>query len=423
VQEESRRWEEEFHGALDMLRLSQCPPVELRVSEHVPEMVEMAQEIVDAGFAYKAEAEAGSGVYNVFFDSQAALAASTRPVEERLAPERHGRPVQPGQTLHPGQRHPADFALWKAVTADDGGYRLASSFGPGLPGWHLECSTLARLAFGRDLDIHAGGCDLRFPHHENEVLQCEAVGMRRWPQYFLHTGHLHIAGRKMSKSLKNFVSIREWVDDVGALDAGLFRWFLLQYRWDVSLEWSPEREADARSLRDSTAALVHLLRTETRTRPGESLDADVSRMEEAEQRLFQATAAFDAAVDAAVADAGDTPTALGHLSRLGAEVHSYLRLRRGEGVRRSLLTWVLHRIEVFLDDCGVLEDVGGVASTGSEGGSASADALAVVQDAREQLRSLAATIQDRSVKGQLYAVSDAMRDRLREIPGAHVHDR
>mmetsp|Transcript_69668 Transcript_69668/g.150106 ORF Transcript_69668/g.150106 Transcript_69668/m.150106 type:complete len:132 (+) Transcript_69668:91-486(+) len=100
-----------------------------------------------------------------------------------------------------------DFALWKA--AKEGEEFWDSGFGKGRPGWHIECSVMSNSVLGDSLDIHSGGIDLQFPHHENEIAQCEAHNLKKWVNYFIHVGHLEIKGKKMSKSLKNFVQIEE----------------------------------------------------------------------------------------------------------------------------------------------------------------------------------------------------------------------
>lgn len=100
-----------------------------------------------------------------------------------------------------------DFALWKASKENEPFWE--SPFGKGRPGWHIECSVMSNSIFGKSLDIHSGGIDLKFPHHENEIAQCEAHNLENWVNYFIHTGHLEIEGSKMSKSLKNFITIQE----------------------------------------------------------------------------------------------------------------------------------------------------------------------------------------------------------------------
>ncbi|CAI5537263.1 unnamed protein product [Closterium sp. Naga37s-1] len=106
------------------------------------------------------------------------------------------------------KRNRSDFALWKASKAGEPSW--PSPWGDGRPGWHIECSAMASDIVGFPMDIHSGGIDLRFPHHDNELAQAEAFhGCGQWVNYFLHAGHLHIEGLKMSKSLKNFITIRQ----------------------------------------------------------------------------------------------------------------------------------------------------------------------------------------------------------------------
>jgi cysteinyl-tRNA synthetase len=121
--------------------------------------------------------------------------------------------------------------LWKATKNPQEPF-WASKYGNGRPGWHIECSTLANIVFGRDLDFHSGGKDLMFPHHENEMIQCCAYhGIENWSSFWLHTGHLHLKGDvKMSKSLKNTISIK---DILKSYKSDEFRMFCLlsHYRY------------------------------------------------------------------------------------------------------------------------------------------------------------------------------------------------
>ena len=133
-----------------------------------------------------------------------------------------------------GKRDARDFALWKA--AKPGEPSWPSPWGPGRPGWHIECSAMTRAAFGDYLDLHAGGVDLAFPHHENEIAQWrgsrdDAAGT--WCPCWLHTGHLHIEGRKMSKSLKNFITVRELLG--AGVDPESFRLFCGLHRYAATV--------------------------------------------------------------------------------------------------------------------------------------------------------------------------------------------
>lgn len=132
------------------------------------------------------------------------------------------------------KRSPNDFALWKASKAGEPWWD--SPWGKGRPGWHIECSAMASEVFGPMFDIHTGGVDLKFPHHDNELAQSEAAfNQAEWVKYFLHTGHLTIAGCKMSKSLKNFITIKEALEKHTACQLRLA--FLL-HSWKDTLDYS-----------------------------------------------------------------------------------------------------------------------------------------------------------------------------------------
>jgi cysteinyl-tRNA synthetase len=197
----------------DMDALGVRPPTVLtRVSEYIPEIVAYVERIAANGMAYAA---AGS----VYFDTQAFRAAGH--TYGKLNPWAVGSAALAGEGAAAGgaaaaaaggggKRHPCDFALWKA--AKPGEPTWPSPWGAGRPGWHIECSAMASAVIGAEVDIHTGGEDLRFPHHDNELAQAEAhfhcQGCTQWVHYFLHSGHLGIEGLKMSKSLKNFITIR-----------------------------------------------------------------------------------------------------------------------------------------------------------------------------------------------------------------------
>jgi cysteinyl-tRNA synthetase len=215
--------EHEASFLADMDALGVAPPdVLTRVSEYVPEVVDFIGGIIARGFAY---ASHGS----VYFDT-AAYRADARHVYGKLVPENVGNAAATaeGEGALAGaggdKRAPCDFALWKASKPGEPAW--PSPWGEGRPGWHIECSAMCRDALGGwaggRIDIHSGGVDLRFPHHENEIAQSEAcldachAGGAQWVNYFLHSGHLNIEGLKMSKSLKNFIKIGDALARYGA---------------------------------------------------------------------------------------------------------------------------------------------------------------------------------------------------------------
>jgi cysteinyl-tRNA synthetase len=134
------------------------------------------------------------------------------------------------------KRQAADFVLWKRSKAGEPAW--SSPWGEGRPGWHIECSAMASDLLGDRVDLNAGGADLKFPHHENQMAQCEAhYNCCGWVNYFLHSGHLQIEGRKMSKSLKNFVTIRQ---ALGTHTARQIRLMFLLQPWDKPMNYSDQ---------------------------------------------------------------------------------------------------------------------------------------------------------------------------------------
>jgi len=134
--------------------------------------------------------------------------------------------------VHDKKRNMGDFVLWKGRNTD---LYYESELGNGRPGWHIECSAMANNIFPEGLDIHTGGVDLCFPHHENEIAQSQALTGKKWVNYFLHTGHLHIDGHKMSKSLKNFITIKEFVKKYTARQ---IRMSFLINKWNTPMTYS-----------------------------------------------------------------------------------------------------------------------------------------------------------------------------------------
>ncbi len=173
------------------------PTYEPRATASIPQMQEMIQRLVDAGHAYAATNEAAAG--DVYFDvrSWPAYGELTRQSIDAMEPSADADPR--------GKRDPRDFALWKGAKPEEpASASWESPWGPGRPGWHIECSAMSRRYLGPAFDIHGGGLDLRFPHHENELAQSTAAG-DAFARYWVHNGLVTVGDQKMSKSLFNFV--------------------------------------------------------------------------------------------------------------------------------------------------------------------------------------------------------------------------
>lgn len=228
-------YEREFTKAYNLLGVLP-PSVEPRATGFVTQMVEYMQRLIDAGFAYPVPAPDGAAG-SVYFDVEAWTKAegsdygalSGNRVEE----------MEQGESDNAGKRSPADFALWKA--AKPGEPSWPTPWGRGRPGWHLECSAMSTYYLGSNFDIHCGGLDLQFPHHENEIAQSHAAG-DKFANYWMHNHWVTMAGEKMSKSLGNVLSISNMLELVRPVE---LRYYLGSAHYRSVLEYSESALTEA----------------------------------------------------------------------------------------------------------------------------------------------------------------------------------
>jgi len=231
------------------------PTLEPKATEHMAAILEMIGQLVAKGAAYAAEG-------HVLFDTQAFPdygQLSGRNMDDMIA----GARVE----VAPYKRHPADFVLWKP--SKPGEPVWDSAFGPGRPGWHIECSAMIDKALGQTIDIHGGGIDLAFPHHENELAQSRcAHDLPVLANYWLHNGFLDMAGEKMSKSLGNVIIPHELLRTT---PGEVIRWALLSGHYRQPLDWTPELIEQSRKALDR---LYGALRRAKTIEAGESEPSD-----------------------------------------------------------------------------------------------------------------------------------------------------
>jgi cysteinyl-tRNA synthetase len=213
----------------DMAALS-ClsPSVEPRATTHIQEMIDMIQDLISKGHAYEAENHVLFAVES--FKEYGKLAR--RSVEDMIA----GARVE----VAPYKKNPADFVLWKP--ADDNGF--PSPWGKGRPGWHIECSAMSKKHLGSEFDIHGGGADLMFPHHENEVAQSECANGHKFARYWVHNGFLTVGGEKMSKSLGNFKTVREVLEE--GVEGVVIRYLYLTTHYKKPLDFNDKAIEDSK---------------------------------------------------------------------------------------------------------------------------------------------------------------------------------
>lgn len=221
----------------DEARLSvKKPDVEPKATAHIVEIIAMIQQLIDNGFAYAAEN--GDVYYSVDRFATYGQLSKKNP-EELLAGARIG--------IEDAKKDPRDFALWKS--AKSGEVSWGSPWGEGRPGWHIECSAMSTCCLGDTFDIHGGGPDLPFPHHENEIAQSEGATGKKYVNYWMHAGAIRVNKEKMSKSLGNFFTIR---DVLKSYPAEVVRYFLVSSHYRSQVDYSEE------SLKEAQSALSRL---------------------------------------------------------------------------------------------------------------------------------------------------------------------
>ncbi|MGH9008953.1 MAG: cysteine--tRNA ligase, partial [Acidimicrobiia bacterium] len=209
----------------DMEALGMRPPAaEPRATEAVPQIIELVGRLLENGHAYQAD---GSVFFDIStFPAYGQLSHLSREEMLRIAAERGGRPDDPAK------RNPLDFTLWQRSAPDEPAWD--APFGPGRPGWHIECSAMVLAAHGPTLDLHGGGTDLIFPHHESEIAQSSSITGQPLARHWMHSAMVAYDGEKMSKSLGNLVFVS---DLLKVADARAIRLALLRHHYRAGFEW------------------------------------------------------------------------------------------------------------------------------------------------------------------------------------------
>jgi cysteinyl-tRNA synthetase len=208
------------------------PTHEPRATQHIGDIIRLIERLIGNGYAYVA---ANRDVYYAVEKFAGYGKLSGKNPEELLA----GARIE----VDEAKRDPRDFALWKAAKPDEEAV-WDSPWGSGRPGWHIECSAMSTCCLGETFDIHGGGPDLPFPHHENEIAQSEAATGKQYVNYWMHAGAVRVDGEKMSKSLGNFFTIRDILDKY---DAEVVRFLLISSHYRSSIDYSQDNLQEARS--------------------------------------------------------------------------------------------------------------------------------------------------------------------------------
>jgi cysteinyl-tRNA synthetase len=381
-----------FYEDMDRLNILR-PNIEPRCTEHIPEMLTLTQDLIDKGHAY---ATASGDVYFRVrsFDGYGKL--SRRDIDEM----RSGARIEPGEE----KEDPLDFALWKAAKPGEPSWE--SPWGQGRPGWHLECSAMSEKYVALPLDIHGGGQDLAFPHHENEIAQSEASTGKELARFWVHNGFIQINSEKMSKSLGNFFTIRDVLDK---FQPETMRFFLMSSHYRSPLDFSDEALEEAeKGIRRVYAAIGQMREFLQKAKWSKAqLPEDIgSELKSLEEKW-----------DAAMEDDLNTAAALGYVFsavRLAGRVAEDKAMRKSEGARDL---W-----QRILDDLAGWDEVLGVFHRDPD------QFLAELRDTRASrkgidIAAVQAKLDERleARKNKDFARSDALRDELAAL-GADVKD-
>ena len=426
----SRYYEHEFMDDLQLLGI-RPPDVLTRVTEYIPEIVKFIEVIVEKGMAYGSNGSVYLSIdsfkKNGFKYRKLSPAADEGQTTDAEMAEGEGALASGGSSE---KRSPNDFALWKASKPGEPAWD--SPWGSGRPGWHIECSVVASDILGDKLDIHSGGEDLKFPHHDNELAQSEAcLGCgdgRQWVNYFTHTGHLHIEGLKMSKSLKNFITIRQSLENNTARQLRIM--FLLQ-AWDSPMNYSDQAVEDSRAKETTFRAFFREVEALTR---GDYLSEEVGwRMGDADHKLADAYLACQQTVHDSLLDNFNTKDAMQALTKLVSEANVYLRSAGDKPavlLLRAIATYITQILKVF----GVVtgSDDFGFGSSGGGGGAESVEGatdpyITTLVGFREKVRDAAlAAAKGGDAAAAIRAIletCDELRDEILPTVGVRLEDR
>jgi len=406
------KWEEEFFK--DMFALGNAPPhILTRVSEYIPEIIDYIQVLIDRGYAY---ASGGSVYFSV-----SSFDGVNGHVYAKMMPEQIGNGELLGEAegaLSTGgladKKNPSDFALWKKVT-DPLDPSWDSPWGKGRPGWHIECSVMATHSFQElgegCMDIHSGGIDLKFPHHDNEIAQAEGkLDCKQWVNYFLHAGHLNIQGFKMSKSLKNFITIQEALKTHTARQ---IRMCFLLHKYNLPMDYGDSTMGEAISMDNKFNEFFQNIKVVLRSN---KLKGPQKLDERAKQLLLLFESSKSDIFDA-LADDFDIPEAIQHMQVLIKETYKYLdyfKTSTDEIPRSSVISSIAIYVTKMLRTWGLVkgnQDIG-FGSTETGNGAGTEESLApyfnLLTEFREKVRDDALQNKNTKILQECYSFRTAL---------------
>lgn len=312
----AEKYTEEYYKDMDRLGIERAD-IEPKATEHINEMIEIIQSLINKGYAYEIEEKEGKSVYFSVEKFPEYGKLSKKKIDELMS----GARIEVDER----KKSPLDFALWKASKPGEPWWD--SPWGRGRPGWHIECSAMAMKYLGETFDIHGGGADLIFPHHENEIAQSEAFTGKPFAKYWIHNGFVTINKEKMSKSLGNVLNIRDLLD---IYDAEALRLFLLSSHYRSPVEFAHEYVKEAEATVDRVYSTILRIedfeKVETKTKSSKEF-------EKIESMLENLKADFEKAMD----DDFNTAKALGILFEFIREINRFMDKRPSQDKEIDLL--------------------------------------------------------------------------------------
>ena len=419
-------YEREFTEAYNTLGVLP-PTVEPRATGHMSDMIDLIQRILDNGHGYVVTDADGKPTGNVYFDvaswphygelthqKQTSEVDEAAAVADRMGPSVDAtgadkyNPVDPADAS-PDKHDPRDFALWKAPKdTDPEDARWSTPFGVGRPGWHIECSAMSHRYLGDGFDIHGGGLDLRFPHHENEMAQTRAAGYpsaARW----MHSAWVTAKGEKMSKSLGTGLSVPSVLAEHSAW---VVRYALGSVQYRSMLEWSDQALVEAQAAYDRVSNFIE--------RAGVALGGQPSREEVTAVSADDLPADFVAAMNDDVNVSGAT-AAIFTAIRSGNTLLSQLADRADSETAKAEVREALLAVRAMLDTLGLDPLAEPWVSAGAAGGAADGTAESPEHAALEALIAEQLNARDEARKAKDFAKADQIRDALTEA-GIAIED-
>jgi cysteinyl-tRNA synthetase len=311
----AERYTEEYYKDMDRLGIARAD-VEPRATEHIADMIEIVKALIEKGYAYTVDDGEAQSVYFSVEKFPQYGKLSKKKIDELMS----GARVDPDER----KRSPLDFALWKASKPNEPWWE--SPWGKGRPGWHIECSAMSLRHIGETLDIHGGGADLIFPHHENEIAQSEAYTGKPFAKYWIHNGFVTIDKEKMSKSLGNVLNIRDLLD---MYDAEALRLFLLSSHYRSPIEFSHEY------IKEAEATLDRVYSTIWRIEDFENVEPKDKSKSKIELNIRNLKSEFEKAMD----DDFNTAKALGVIFEFIKELNRFMDKKPSNKEDLTLLSY------------------------------------------------------------------------------------